>query len=74
MYSSIQAPEIREKENFGFWRDTWNGFYMADNMWSVPAYLTDVQWFGRALSQKEIWDITTCKSFAKGLQIPLNKK
>ena len=38
-------------------------------MRSVPSYLTDIQWFGRALSQQEVWDITTCKSFAKGCQL-----
>ena len=42
---------------------------MADNVESAPIYITDFQWFGRALSEQEISDITSCKSFAKGIKI-----
>ena len=49
------------------WRSKWNGFYLAENLNSVNAYLTDIQWFGRSLTQQEVIDITTCKSFAKGI-------
>ena len=64
-----QAPELRNKEDFDFSRDKFTGIYIGDNEESAPTYLTDIQWFSRALSQQEIWDITSCKSFAKGLCI-----
>ena len=56
-----------DKEGFSMWRSKWNGFYLAENLNSVNAYLTDIQWFGRSLTQQEVIDITTCKSFAKGI-------
>ena len=61
-----------DKDGFNMWRSRWNGFYLAENLKSVNAYLTDIQWFGRALTQQEVVDITTCKSFAKGIINPDN--
>ena len=40
---------------------------MAANKFSASTYFTDFQWFGRALSEKEVFEITTCRSFAKGV-------
>ena len=63
----FKVPGLRDMGWFGSWsNDLWNGIYMAENMRSVPGYFTDFQWFGRALSEKEIYDITTCRSFPKG--------
>ena len=56
-----------DKNGFNMWKSRWNGFYLAENLKSVNAYLTDIQWFGRALTQQEVVDITTCKSFSKGI-------
>ena len=68
---AIQAPGMREDKEFSYYNylynPNFNGIYMADNEESAPTYLTDIQWFGRALSEQEISDITSCKSFAKGL-------
>ena len=65
-FDTLQSSELRVKEGFNFWRDTWNGIYFGDNYMNMNGYLTDIQWFGRALSQQELLDITTCKSFMTG--------
>ena len=64
--SFFKAPQLRDKKNFDFWREKWSGIYIAENMYSVSAYLADIQWFGRALTILEMQEITTCKSFSEG--------
>ena len=64
---TFASLQMGNKERFSMWRSKWNGFYLAENRKSVNAYLTDIQWFGQSLTQQEVIDITTCKSFAKGI-------
>ena len=54
-----------EDEDYETWFSKWNGIAMAENINSFSGYLVDFQVFGRALSQEEMYEITTCKSFAK---------
>ena len=67
-FSSIHPFDRNDKE------DTWKkwsesrvfGQQLFENNAPFSGYFTDYQIFGRALSAQEMYDITSCKSFAKG--------
>ena len=61
----IQADGWRDGP-FSFWKSKWTGFYLAENVLSMSGYLTDLQWFGKSLTNKEMIDMTTCKKYLKG--------
>ena len=51
---------------FGYFYADYQGIQLALNTNPMSGYFTDFQIFGRALSKKELYDFTSCKSFSKG--------
>jgi hypothetical protein len=52
--------------SFGYFNADYQGMQIALNTNPMSGYFTDFQLFGRALSERELHDFTSCRVFLKG--------